>query len=154
MTLVRCGSVSLYGYDGDLVSHGKLAQNGRLDLGADAIIESMNDLLVTGPIGSESRFVILHRASNSDGHRIIVGCWNNYEGGTLDELVAEIESKSDAWKAKYLAEYQATIALCRVRVANWGDAAIDRLVEMGHEVERKGGTWSVTDSSGEYLLPR
>lgn len=81
--------------------------------------------LTVGPIGSEHRYVTVHRdyagpAAETWGHRVNAGCWS----GTLDELAARIEPGggngwADGEANRYRAEYAALIALARIRVAEW-----------------------------------
>ncbi len=93
------------------------------DFGADAEVRHARDYLTIGPIGSEDRSVVLHRTKGG-GHRVMVGCWPNStsQGGTLDQLAAIVAVKqwdTPGVTARYRAEYEAFIALARLRIAEW-----------------------------------
>jgi hypothetical protein len=72
--------------------------------GADGI-----NVLQIGPIGSR-------RATTTywiDEDRVVCGCWNDYQGGSLEDFVARV-SQEHADNPRFLAEYNAAIAMFRV----------------------------------------
>ena len=48
------------------------------------------------------------------GYGVSVGCWHP-DGATLDDLAAEVQRRAP----EHAAEYEAAMALCRVRIAEW-----------------------------------
>ena len=88
-------------------------------------LTSPRHYLTAGPVGSEDRTVTLHRTypgagRDTWGHQVNAGCWS----GTLDELAARIASDNEhRWResdaARWRADYEAIIALFRVRVSEW-----------------------------------
>ena len=91
----------------------------------DAFIESSDDVVTVGPIGSEGVTAILHRTQGS--YRLQVGCWE----GPVDALMPEVERRRakslgplgfgdcekrwDLW----LEEYRHFDAMCRRRIEYW-----------------------------------
>ena len=88
-------------------------------------ISSTHHFLTVGPMGSEDRYVTVHRHyggpdSRVWGHLIVAGCWK----GTLDELDARIHSGGEhGWNDdeadRSRADYEAFIAYARHRVVEW-----------------------------------
>lgn len=100
-----------------------------------ARIFSNRDFLMVGPLGSEDRFITL--CHTYSGHNIFVGCWNSGKGGSLDDLERTIQpgggrSWADGPRARrFQAEYEAAIALCRLRVAEWAAEDTDQTPPLG-----------------------
>jgi hypothetical protein len=44
---------------------------------------------------------------------VVCGCWNDYQGGSLEDFVARV-SQEHADNPRFLAEYNAAIAMFRV----------------------------------------
>ncbi len=68
--------------------------------------------LTVGPIGSEDQTLTLFRTEA--GYGVSVGCWHP-DGATLDDLTAEVQRRAP----DHADEYEAAMALCRVRIAEW-----------------------------------
>ena len=86
------------------------------------------DILVLGPIGSESVTVTLARnRSAASGHALRVGCWT----GEIDTLAQEVERRAMDWDARdrderaWREEYAALESLLRIRVNRWTTATSD-----------------------------
>lgn len=100
-----------------------------------ARIFNNRDFLMVGPLGSEDRFITL--CHTHSGHNIFVGCWNSGKGGSLDDLEQTIQpgggrSWADGPRARrFQAEYEAVIALCRLRVAEWAAEDTDQTPPRG-----------------------
>lgn len=79
--------------------------------------------LVAGPFGSEDRYVTLFRTYGG-GHKVHVGCWGSH---SLDEFEARIQPNGNHgwWDEEtatlYRADYEAFIALARLRAQEWID---------------------------------
>ena len=88
-------------------------------------ISSTRHVLTVGPLGSEDRYVTVHRHYDGPdsrvwGHLVVAGCWK----GTLDELDARIHSGGEhGWNAdkadRSRADYEAFITYARHRVVEW-----------------------------------
>jgi len=69
-------------------------------------------VLTVGPIGSEDQTLTLFRTET--GYGVSVGCWHP-DGATLDDLTAEVQRRAP----DHADEYEAAMALCRVRIEEW-----------------------------------
>ncbi|MBK6858083.1 MAG: hypothetical protein IPG97_16425 [Microthrixaceae bacterium] len=78
----------------------------------NAEVSGSRHVLTVGPIGSEDQTLTLFRAET--GYWVSVGCWHP-DGATLDDLTAEVQRRAP----DHADEYEAAMALCRVRIAEW-----------------------------------
>jgi hypothetical protein len=85
-----------------------------------AQVDKVWQVLVIGPIGSESVTATLYRTKNGK-HRLHVGCWE----GTLGTLMAEVKRRRESWTADcaqqdlWMSQYKALKALGKATVARW-----------------------------------
>ncbi|RBO87553.1 hypothetical protein [Nocardia puris] len=103
---------------------GYVAGNADVDgiahLGPTAYVTSSQDVLTVSPLGSENSDATLYRTKDN-GHILTVGCWS----GRIGELAAEVKRRAEGWAApefataRWIAEYEALAALCRIRIAMW-----------------------------------
>ena len=77
-----------------------------------AWVSAPRHVLTVGPIGSEDQTLTLFRTET--GYGVSVGCWHP-DGATLDDLTAEVQRRAP----DHADEYEAAMALCRVRIAEW-----------------------------------
>ena len=77
-----------------------------------AWVSTSRHVLTVGPIGSEDQTLTLFRTET--GYGVSVGCWHP-DGATLDDLTAEVQRRAP----DHADEYEAAMALCRVRIAEW-----------------------------------
>jgi tetrahydrodipicolinate N-succinyltransferase len=77
-----------------------------------ARVSAPRHVLTVGPIGSEDQTLTLFRTET--GYGVSVGCWRP-DGATLDDLTAEVQRRAP----DHADEYEAAMALCRVRIAEW-----------------------------------
>ena len=78
----------------------------------NAEVSGSRHVLTVGPIGSEDQTLTLFRTET--GYGVSVGCWHP-DGATLDDLTAEVQRRAP----DHADEYEAAMALCRVRIAEW-----------------------------------
>ena len=78
----------------------------------NAEVSGSRHVLTVGPIGSEDQTLTLFRTET--GYGVSVGCWHP-DGATLDDLTAEVQRRAP----QHADEYEAAMALCRVRIAEW-----------------------------------
>lgn len=75
---------------GNAQMHDNAVMYGRAQMCGDGELRSTGDYLLLGPVGSENRFITLHR-DRGIGIRIVAGCWN----GPLTEFLARLDDSSD-----------------------------------------------------------
>ena len=78
----------------------------------NAEVSGSRHVLTVGPIGSEDQTLTLFRTET--GYGVSVGCWHP-DGATLDDLTAEVQRRAP----DHADEYEAAMALCRVRIEEW-----------------------------------
>ena len=86
--------------------------SGAARVSGNARVSAPRHVLTVGPIGSEDQTLTLFRAET--GYWVSVGCWRP-DGATLDDLTAEVQRRAP----DHADEYEAAMALCRVRIAEW-----------------------------------
>lgn len=86
--------------------------SGNARVSGTARVSFPRHVLTVGPIGSEDQTLTLFRTDT--GPRIAVGCWND-PANTVDDLTAEVQRRAP----DHADEYEAAMALCRVRIAEW-----------------------------------
>ncbi len=86
--------------------------SGTARVSGNARVSAPRHVLTVGPIGSEDQTLTLFRAET--GYWVSVGCWRP-DGATLDDLTAEVQRRAP----DHADEYEAAMALCRVRIAEW-----------------------------------
>lgn len=85
---------------------------GSAEVSGNAWVSSPRHVLTVGPIGSEDQTLTLFRTEA--GYGVGVGCWHP-DGATLDDLTAEVQRRAP----DHADEYEAAMALCRVRIEEW-----------------------------------
>ena len=78
----------------------------------NAWVSGARHVLTVGPIGPEDQTLTLFRTEA--GYGVRVGCWHP-DGATLDDLTAEVQRRAPG----HADEYEAAMALCRVRIEEW-----------------------------------
>ena len=86
--------------------------SGNAEVFGAAQVSAPRHVLTVGPIGSEDQTLTLFRTET--GYGVSVGCWRP-DGATLDDLTAEVQRRAP----DHADEYEAAMALCRVRIAEW-----------------------------------
>lgn len=92
--------------------YGAARVSGNAEVFGAAQVSAPRHVLTVGPIGSEDQTLTLFRAET--GYWVSVGCWRP-DGATLDDLTAEVQRRAP----DHADEYEAAMALCRVRIAEW-----------------------------------
>ena len=98
-----CGNAQVYG---------NARVSGNAQVYGNAWVSAPRHVLTVGPIGSEDQTLTLFRTET--GYGVSVGCWHP-DGATLDDLTAEVQRRAP----DHADEYEAAMALCRVRIAEW-----------------------------------
>ena len=104
-----CGNAQVYG---NARVCGAAEVYGAARVSGNARVSAPRHVLTVGPIGSEDQTLTLFRAET--GYWVSVGCWRP-DGATLDDLTAEVQRRAP----DHADEYEAAMALCRVRIAEW-----------------------------------
>ena len=110
-----CGAAQVFGTArvfGDAQVFGDAHVCGNAEVFGNAWVSTSRHVLTVGPIGSEDQTLTLFRAET--GYWVSVGCWHP-GGATLDDLTAEVQRRAP----EHADEYEAAMALCRVRIAEW-----------------------------------
>ncbi|MBK6858130.1 MAG: hypothetical protein IPG97_16660 [Microthrixaceae bacterium] len=97
---------------GTALVFGAAEVSGNAEVFGAAQVSAPRHVLTVGPIGSEDQTLTLFRAET--GYWVSVGCWHP-DGATLDDLTAEVQRRAP----DHADEYEAAMALCRVRIAEW-----------------------------------
>ena len=92
--------------------YGNARVSGNAQVSGTARVSGARHVLTVGPIGSEDQTLTLFRTET--GYGVSVGCWHP-DGATLDDLTAEVQRRAP----DHADEYEAAMALCRVRIAEW-----------------------------------
>ena len=109
------GDAEVYGnarVSGAAEVSGTARVSGTAEVSGNAEVFAPRHVLTVGPIGSEDQTLTLFRAET--GYWVSVGCWHP-DGATLDDLTAEVQRRAP----DHADEYEAAMALCRVRIAEW-----------------------------------
>ena len=104
-----CGNAQVYG---SAWVYGSARVYGNAWVYGNARVFGSRHVLTVGPIGSEDQTLTLFRTET--GYGVSVGCWHP-DGATLDDLTAEVQRRAP----DHADEYEAAMALCRVRIAEW-----------------------------------
>ena len=74
-------------------------------------------ILQIGPIGSRKAYTIFY--CNED--IVQCGCWNNYEGGSLDDFAERVRAQYPDENNPYRKEYERAIDYFRAEKEAWGE---------------------------------
>ena len=110
-----CGNARVSGsarVSGTARVSGSAQVSGAARVSGNARVSFPRHALTVGPIGSEDQTLTLFRTET--GYGVSVGCWRP-DGATLDDLTAEVQRRAP----DHADEYEAAMALCRVRIAEW-----------------------------------